>query len=314
MSAAMSIIMPVHNDADFLPQAIKSALGQTIEDLELLCIDDGSTDDSPQILAQYAAADARMRVIRQDNAGAGKARNNGLRQASGEFIAFLDADDYYPNAEGLQKLYELAKSRGVHIAGGSLLFLKHNVEEPARMGSTNFTFSTEEVLRYADLQQAYYYQRFIYSNALITEAQLQFPDYRRFQDVVFFVKAMVAADEFATTPLPVYAYRKNVNYLALSDKQINGMLLGYIDVLTIARDNDLKELAKFLGRRIHPASKVQKMVLESIRADNDIAKIRYATIRTLLDEILGKGWDKRTPLPRRLLMKTKAALLRPLQR
>lgn len=311
MGAAISIIMAVYNGAEFLPRAINSALGQTLGDIELLCIDDGSTDGSPRILAQYASADKRMRVIRQDNAGAGKARNVGLREASGEYIAFLDADDYYPNTECLQKLYGLARAKEVHIAGGSLLHLEDGVEEPARIGVANFTFTTEEVIRYADFQQVYYYQRFIYSKTLIEEAQLQFPDYRRFQDAVFFVMAMVAAKEFAATPLPVYAYRRDDDFAALSNTQINDMLLGYIDVLTIARDNGFEELASFLNKRIRWVGPVQEMLVKSIQAGNDIAKARYAAACALIDEILRRDPSEKGSLQRRLIKKLKAALLHP---
>jgi glycosyltransferase involved in cell wall biosynthesis len=88
----VSIIMPCYNGGAFLAEAIASVLGQTLQDFELIVVDDGSTDGSAGILARYGD---RVRVIRQANRGVSAARNAGIEAASGEFIAFLDADDYW---------------------------------------------------------------------------------------------------------------------------------------------------------------------------------------------------------------------------
>jgi glycosyltransferase involved in cell wall biosynthesis len=97
MSSKVSVIMPVYNGELFLKQAIDSLLAQSCQDWELIVIDDGSTDRTPQIIKQYT--DKRIKVIRQANRGEAGARNTGLQHITGEYIAFLDADDIYlPNA------------------------------------------------------------------------------------------------------------------------------------------------------------------------------------------------------------------------
>ena len=285
MSVAISIVLSVYNGESHLREALDSALGQTLQDIELLCIDDGSTDASGEILARYAEADSRVRVICQENMGVGRSRNTGIQEAVGEYLAFLDVDDYYPDSDCLQTLYDLAKKTGTHVAGGSLLFLRDGECIPAQIGSTNFSFASEGVIRYTDFQQAYYCQRFIFSRELFSDPQLRFPDYRRFQDVVFMTKTMLAAKELAVTPRPTYVYRPSSNYANLSETQINDMLLGYIDVLTIARDNNLYELANFLGKRIGKHAPVRNMVLASIQAGNKVAKERYETVCSLLESM-----------------------------
>lgn len=90
----LSVVVPVYNAQDYLQQCLDSVLGSTLRDLELICVDDGSTDDSPQILQQRCAADGRMRVITQEHRCAGAARNAGLREARGRYVHFLDADDW----------------------------------------------------------------------------------------------------------------------------------------------------------------------------------------------------------------------------
>jgi len=101
MNDLISVIMPVYNVAAYLPQSIESVLNQDHRDLELILIDDGSTDCSGTICDAYAAKDSRVRVIHQANCGAAAAKNAGLRIASGTYLCFVDSDDYLePNVYG----------------------------------------------------------------------------------------------------------------------------------------------------------------------------------------------------------------------
>ena len=90
----LSIIVPVYNAERFLDRAVASVRAQTVSDWELILVDDGSTDGSPALLERYAGEDGRIRAFRQRNAGPSAARNPGMAEARGEYLAFLDADDY----------------------------------------------------------------------------------------------------------------------------------------------------------------------------------------------------------------------------
>ncbi len=92
---AISVIMPVHNSGPYLKECLDSILAQTMEDWEVLCVDDGSTDDSATILDEYAGKDGRFRVFHNEHSNAGAARNFALEYASGEYLAFLDSDDIF---------------------------------------------------------------------------------------------------------------------------------------------------------------------------------------------------------------------------
>ena len=94
MNALLSIIVPVHNTAPWLRRCLDSLVGQTYRDLEIICVNDGSTDASGAILDEYAARDARIKVIHQKNAGVSAARNRGLDAATGAYVTFVDADDW----------------------------------------------------------------------------------------------------------------------------------------------------------------------------------------------------------------------------
>ena len=104
----VSVVIPVFNTEEYLPDCMESVLDQTLREIEIICVNDGSPDRSPEILKQYAALDARVVVIDQDNQGLSCARNAGLDAASGEYVCFLDSDDML-RADALEKLYATAK-------------------------------------------------------------------------------------------------------------------------------------------------------------------------------------------------------------
>jgi glycosyltransferase involved in cell wall biosynthesis len=108
MSELISVIIPVYNVESVLAQTLDSVLGQTHRELEVICVDDGSTDGSRALLERYAAQDPRVRLLVQTNAGAGAARNRGLEVACGAYLSFLDADDSF-EPEMLALAYQRCK-------------------------------------------------------------------------------------------------------------------------------------------------------------------------------------------------------------
>lgn len=107
-SPTVSVILPCYNTENFLRQCLDSIINQTLRDIEIICVNDGSTDSTLDILHQYRAADDRIIILEQANAGAGAARNNGLRHAQGKYLSFLDADDFF-ELDMLEKAAEAAE-------------------------------------------------------------------------------------------------------------------------------------------------------------------------------------------------------------
>ena len=102
----VSVLVAVYNTADYLPQCLDSLLAQTMTDIEVLCVDDGSTDASPAILQQYAERDKRVKpTFLKENTGLAHARNVALRQATGEYVCFVDSDDWLAT-DALEKVYD----------------------------------------------------------------------------------------------------------------------------------------------------------------------------------------------------------------
>lgn len=116
MLPKISIIIPVYNAEKYLHECLDSVVSQTFKDIEIICIDDGSADNSYQVLQGYADKDSRFVILQQENKGAGAARNKGIEIAKGEFLAFLDSDDYYADYTVLEKLYNSAKNNNILIA------------------------------------------------------------------------------------------------------------------------------------------------------------------------------------------------------
>ncbi len=110
----VSVIIPIFNASDYLRPAIDSVIYQTLREIEIICVDDGSTDKSLAILKEYQKNDDRIRIVTEANAGPGLARNNGLGRARGEYIAFLDADDFYEPTV-LETMYERAMRDNLDI-------------------------------------------------------------------------------------------------------------------------------------------------------------------------------------------------------
>lgn len=105
--AKVSILVPVYNVEDYLEQCLGSIMKQTFKDIEIICVNDGSTDSSPEILQKYSARDKRIIVVNKENGGLPSARNAGIDAATGEYLSFVDADDYI-EPDMIEKLYSAA--------------------------------------------------------------------------------------------------------------------------------------------------------------------------------------------------------------
>lgn len=111
----ISIIIPVYNIEKYLSRCIESVLDQTYQNLEAIFVNDGSTDNSLKILEEYQKKDKRIKIINKENAGSGAARNDGIEQSKGEYLAFLDSDDWYEK-DFLERLYKNLKENNSEIA------------------------------------------------------------------------------------------------------------------------------------------------------------------------------------------------------
>lgn len=206
----VSIIMPCYNGEEFLAEAIGSVLGQTFQDFELIVVDDGSTDGSAGILAGYGD---RVRVIRQANGGVSAARNVGIEAAHGEFIAFLDSDDYW-EPEFLDEMVKGMADARTAIAycgwqnvgvGEGKPFVPPNYEEPDKM---------DHLLRFASLWPIH---AILIRRSLMPEGAPFNPEYPACEDYDLWLR-IASFHRIHLVPKVLAFYRKHGPANATSDQ------------------------------------------------------------------------------------------------
>ena len=142
----VSVILPIYNVAPYLDEAFKSILSQTLSDIEVIAVNDGSTDNSQELIDHYAAQDSRIVAIQQENQGLSGARNTALQHATGKYIYMMDSDDIISNINALQICYEYAeKSQADFIFFDSERFIDQGSD---KLPDIQRTHLTEEGKRY----------------------------------------------------------------------------------------------------------------------------------------------------------------------
>lgn len=239
----ISIIIPLYNAEKYIENCLKSVLDQTLREIEVIVINDGSTDSSVDKVRMFCKKEKRITLLSQPNQGSGKARNFGLSFAKGEYIAFMDSDDWYPAREVLEVLYNKARENQAEICGGSFSNSKNGIITTKFTGNyKKYTFKNEGFVTFADYQFDYGYHRFIYSRELIKENKIEFPDLLRFQDPPFFLECMQAAGKFYAIPDVVYCYRKGENIVRWNSTKIQHLLNGIIFEIKFSRQNGYAHL------------------------------------------------------------------------
>ena len=204
----ISVVMPIYNAFDYLKPAIDSVLNQTLSDIELICVDDGSTDNSLSILKEYQQLDERVRIITENNAGPSIARNKGLARARGEYVIFLDADDFYDYTL-LEKLYNVSKEHALDIAICKFDIYnnrKSKFEDNIRSDHGEI-FTESEIVSKSDYPDVIlscttgYVWNKMFRREFLVEKELTFdPELRVFEDTYFVVTALSMAERIGKCP------------------------------------------------------------------------------------------------------------------
>jgi CDP-glycerol glycerophosphotransferase len=204
----LSVVVPVFQMERYLAECLDSALASTFTDLEVVAVDDGSTDGSPRILAEAAARDPRVRVVRQDNAGLGAARNTGVRHARGELITFLDSDDTVP-PDAYRVLVETLRTSGSDFVVGALeKQVGRDYRVPVWLVRLHRCRRTG--LHIDDLPEMLpniFAVNKVYRRAFWDRAGITFPVGVSYEDHVPLTTAFLTADAFDVVPDVVYRWR-----------------------------------------------------------------------------------------------------------
>lgn len=239
----ISIIIPIYNCEYYIEQCIISIQNQNLKELEIVCIDDGSTDASARIVESLMKKDNRIKLFTQPNQGAGKARNHGIQKARGKYLAFLDADDYYLDVNALEKMVTLCEEKKVPVCGSLLKRLENGKEiEESLFQHLKEELYEKKIYQNIEFQLDYNYINFIFDREMILKNKIVFPDYRRFQDPPFMVKAMYHAKQFVVADTYLYCYRRPEMTARFTAERVIDLLKGLTDNLEFAKEHNLDKL------------------------------------------------------------------------
>lgn len=206
----LSIVVPVYNSERYLEECLDSLRRQTLQDIEIICVNDGSTDGSLILLQKYAALDERIRIINQPNAGPSKARNEGVKAALAEYIAFVDADDtLVPDA------YEKALSFmspdmdmvcfGIQVYGSSSDSEQKESDAYYKIKYSGKIAVTQDVIQNTDASPC----NKIFRRSLLNQYGIAFPEGLRYEDAYFFIIYAIRSKYIYYIPDKLYNYRRS---------------------------------------------------------------------------------------------------------
>lgn len=216
----ISVIVPVYKVEEYLVECVDSIRSQTYEDLEILLIDDGSPDRSGEMCDALALEDPRIRVIHKKNGGLSSARNTGLDEAKGEYVSFVDSDDWIA-PDMYERLYGLMCKHKAQIAAGGLQTstgVHFNLQYPARKEIEVFSRldALREVTRNQKITNSVcdkLWKKFLFD-------QVRFPEGEYYEDMKTTYKCLEQADTVVYDPEPVYYYRMTATSITRGQFQL----------------------------------------------------------------------------------------------
>ena len=246
----ISIIMPVYNAAKHIESTLENIGQQTLKELEVVIIDDGSKDNTIELIENYQKKDNRILLLKQQHKGSGQARNFGIKSAHGEYISFMDCDDKYCTNGSLEKMYNACHAQNANIGGGYRTRISddyvHKMVETPMLRNFEVKDENGEWIDFRDLQEDYNFQSFIYKRDFLIDNDIMFPDYLRYQDPVFNLKALSTAEKFLLVPVEFYEYYfGHQNLMGFSEKVVHS-LRGIRDNLKLAEEKGYDRLYSLL--------------------------------------------------------------------
>lgn len=211
----LSIIVPVYNVEKYLPKCLESLIKQTLKDIEIICVNDGSMDNSLTILKEFASKDSRIRIIDNQHQGVAKTRNTGIEQSTGEYIGFVDSDDYI-DIDFFEKLYNSATKSNSDIAIASILKHKNffNIYN-AKYTKEETAITIQDKIKLCEDKKHFFFYAWnkIYHSGFIKENNIKFSEGQIYEDVMFAIKALYYSNKIISVYGTKYHYIEHENSL-----------------------------------------------------------------------------------------------------
>lgn len=209
----ISIIMPVYNVSNYLQNAINSIENQTFEDVEVICVNDGSTDNSLEVLNKIKKDYDKLVIVNQENAGPGIARNTGIDYATGEYIAFLDSDDIFLDEDALEKMYNSAKENNADMVCGNLKWINqdYTVDKYYDYVNTKYAYAfKEEEKTTQEYGIPFAFYKNIFKKEFLNQHNIRFPNMRAGEDPIFMANVLTNTDKCYMVPVDLYGYNHSI--------------------------------------------------------------------------------------------------------
>lgn len=236
----ISVIIPVYNAEKYLPKCIESVLQQTYSNLEIIMVDDGSQDNSVSIIESYQARDSRIKLITQKNSGVSAARNTGIRNATGEYIGFVDSDDWIDSGM-YETLLELLDKNNAEISSVEINRVFDEQDIPTSKPGIEKVYSQEEYakrfFKIGSQEILYYCYNKLYKNSCVS--QDMFPNYKVGEDVISTYKAILKATKIVTSDLKMYYYRQGTGITAQFNENYLKLVNVWDEVYKLSQENKL---------------------------------------------------------------------------
>ena len=299
----VSVIIPIYNVQNYLILCIESVVSQILKEIEIICINDGSTDDSLLILQEYSKKDNRIMIITQRNRGLSEARNTGIKYSNGEFIYFLDSDDFL-EINALFELYNYAKKFNLDIIYFQTSQFKNNDNITINKNNekiTDFTINLNDIMEgkylYVQLREKNKYSPVVWLSFIkkqfYIKTGLSFYPGILHEDVLFTLTGILSAKRAIYIDRKYHHYRVNNDSIMQSKKTVKnlyGWLISYCEILRILKKNEFEQkvidainiTGNYLKRLIKQIIKIisnnEKKIL-SIKLTNSQQEILFSIVK-----------------------------------
>lgn len=308
----VSVVIPCYNMKVYLEECLSSILSQSLSEIEIICIDDGSKDGTKELLEDYQKKYNNIYLMGQENEGSGNARNKGIKFAHGEYIAFMDADDFYPDLDILEYLYNTAVSNEAKICGGSRCSYRNGVYTYSDFRS-GMVFEKDGWINKEEFSSFAGFWRYLFKKDFLTENNIFFPNYLRMQDLPFFIKAISKVERVYCVKKITYCYRLGHKQLKLNEKVAIDSAKGMRDSLLISKNKGLKKIYTLLLNELcgeitgimyyfaHKGVEEIRPIIHDINTiisenNDDKCLPRILLEGNALDEYVEKNWEERERL------------------
>ena len=260
MIPKVSVIIPIYNTAAYLPQALDSICNQTLKELQIILINDGSTDNSQDIIEAYAHKDSRIEWIRQANAGQGHARNVGIKRAIGDYIYFMDSDDILRN-DCLEQCYHLCQTEQLDYLTFDAESFDSTTNERDYVSynrkshiDSQKIWDSKDLLSHSLMTSSFRSSLciFMFNRVFLSNNDITCPEGIIHEDNAFILKAMLCADKARYIPTMYFLRRVRPSSTMTSRYSLRN-IQGYVTTGTIVKSwiNDKPEWEPYITLYLH---------------------------------------------------------------